>query len=157
MEKIKIFEDLMNKIQREENRNHILFGDSISTTNGSTLNHNIMYHIEDRKDRMYYNGTMKEMREVFHLIIPVLKYEKGYTKKMNDVSHEYMLTGCKMIMVAGKKPRLFKIKSGINAYSHDEIEYDVVNRADFFKDVDNAHTLEKMLGSKIKELGKVYF
>jgi len=152
----------MNKIQEEEHKNRILFGERISVTNGKTLEHDILYHIEDRKDMLYYNGTIREMRDIFPLIIPVIKYEKGFSKKMNVVSHEYMLTGCKLIMVAGKKPRLYKVNGGISAYSHEEIKYDVINRADFFQNqemadgIETAKNIEKTMGHKIKELGKVY-
>lgn len=155
MEKIQIFEDLMNKIQLEENRDHLLIGDKISATNGNVTDHNIIYHIEDLKDRLYYNGTLREMKSLFPLIIPVLKYEQGYTKKMNIVSHQHRLTGCEMIMVAGKKPRLYEV-IGSNAYSHKEIGYGIINREEFYKWIDNAKTLENSLGNKIKELSKVY-
>jgi hypothetical protein len=76
---------------------------------------------------------------------------------MNDVSHEYKLTGCRLIMVAGRKPRLFEISNIIGAYSHKEIKYDVISRATVFESQEMADSVKKTLGHNIKELSKIYY
>jgi hypothetical protein len=156
MEKIQIFEDLINRIQIEEHKYYVMFGDKISVTNGKTTEHSIMFHIDDRKDRLYYNGNLREIRTITPIIIPVIKYEKGFSKKMAEANHEHRLTGCELIMVSGKKPRLMKMTSGNGAYYHDEIDYEIINREEFFKNINDTQTIENMFGNKIKELNKIY-